>query len=70
MQNFIAMPTSGLFYTDPRTIGIAISRMVPKKQKGPPQKMTQVYDALGEKYLAPRPGLEPGTCGLTVQVTN
>ena len=21
--------------------------------------MTQVYDALGEKYLAPRPGLEP-----------
>jgi len=33
-----------------------------RKSKRPPRKMAFIY-------LAPRPGLEPGTCGLTVQVT-
>ncbi len=45
---------------DLRTFSISI----PKKAKKPPRRVAKC-----KIRLAPRPGLEPGTCGLTVQVT-
>jgi len=50
---------------DPRTI----SPMVPKKRKKPNHDGRANCKNCNNKILAPRPGLEPGTYGLTVLVS-
>src|SRR5438876_11209436 len=52
-------------------LGALLVRYCKWSRSGPIHRLRNLYDPVRGnkflKYLAPRPGLEPGTCGLTVR---